>query len=131
MMRNDVLTWILTATTIVASIFWVMRSDRHRIAGFELDCTVPPATPDAVRASVGPEGVTFRWQLDRQVQIATSYLVEAGSAPGAKDVVVVPVPRGVETVTLPLPQGTSFARVLARNYCGTSLPSGDMRIAVP
>jgi hypothetical protein len=131
MTRVDALTWVLTGTTVVASVFWVMRSDRHRTAGFELDCTSPPAAPEAVRSSPGPEGVTFRWQLDRDQQIATSYLVEAGSAPGSKNLAVVPVPRGVDTVTIPLPQGPSFARVLARNYCGTSPPSSDVRIIVP
>jgi len=130
-MRNGFLTWILTATTIAGSIFWVMRSDRHRTAGFELDCTAPPATPGAVHASVGPEGVTFRWTLDEDAQIATSYVLEAGSAPGAKDVVVTPVARGVNSVTLAFPQGLSFARVVARNYCGMSLPSADIRVAVP
>jgi hypothetical protein len=131
MTRADVMSWALAATMIAAAVAWVMRSNRHRAGAFELDCTAPPDRPEAVRASVGPEGVTFRWQLDRDVQIATTYLVEAGSAPRAKDVVVVPVPRGIETVTIPLPQGTSFARVLARNYCGTSLPSDDVRVAVP
>ena len=84
MTRVDALTWVLTGTTVVASVFWVMRSDRHRTAAFELDCTTTPAVPDGVRPSLGTEGVTLRWQLDRDPQIATSYLVEVGSAPGSK-----------------------------------------------
>ena len=131
MTRVDVLTWIFTGTTVAASVFWVMRSDRHRSGGFELDCMAPPATPESVRSSVGPEGVTFRWQLDRDPQIATSYVVEAGSAPGTRNLAVVAVPRGADAVTIPLPQGVSFTRVLARNYCGTSRPSSDLRIIVP
>jgi len=131
MTRTDVLSWVLAATIVAAAVAWVVRSNRHRAGGFELDCTAPPDKPEAVRATQGPEGVTFRWQLDRDTQIATSYLVEAGSAPRAKDVIVTPVPRGIEAVTILLPQGTSFARVRARNYCGTSLPSDEVRIAVP
>lgn len=130
-MRSTVAAWVLSAATIATAIAWVARSDRHRRAGFELDCTSPPAAPEGLRSSPGPEGVSFRWQLDPDVQIATSYVLEVGSAPGAKNVTVVSVPRGVDTVTAPLPQGASFARVFARNYCGTSLPSAEVRSVVP
>lgn len=122
---------LVTALVVVAIVFWVARSNRFRPASFELDCTGPPRPPEAVEAIVDITGVMIRWQLDPDPQISTSYIVQAGTAAGASDRLLLPVPRGVHRVSYPLNRGTAFIRVLARNYCGTSRPSREVQVVVP
>jgi hypothetical protein len=123
MLRVDVHARLLTGI--------VVRSDRHRTANFELDCTAPPGAPASVQAKVEPAGVMLHWVLERDTQVATSYLVEVDGVAGSKDRAVTPVPRGVDRVTLPLPSGPVLVRVRAQNYCGTSPPSDELRVTVP
>jgi hypothetical protein len=130
MIRTTVQAWLITAVAAAGLTFWVLRSDRHRTPRFEVDCTAPPDAPDNVRASVGADGVTVRWQLARDTEVSTSYLVEARTVPDAPNPVTIPVPRGVDHLTQQFGPGALVIRVLAQNYCGTSLPSNEVAITV-
>ena len=122
---------VLTGIIVFVAVYLVARSDRHRAASFGLDCTAPPPAVEGLQATVGADGAELRWQLAPDPQVFTSYTVEGGGASGAKDRFVLPVGSGVDRAMLSLAKGTSFVRVIAQNYCGTSPPSDELRIVVP
>lgn len=71
--------------------------------------------------------VTLTWQASAG---AFDYVVEAGTTPGASNVVNVNVgPQ--RSVTSPAPPGRYFVRVRARNTVGMSGPSNEVVIDVP
>ena len=122
---------VLTGLTVVVVAYVVLRTDRHRPASFGLDCTAPPPAIEGLQATVDATGVSLRWPLAPDPQVFTSYTVEAGATPGAKDRAVLPVGDGIDRAVIVLPQGTSFVRIIARNYCGMSSSLEDLRVLVP
>ena len=60
---------------------------------------------------------------------ATDYIVEAGTAAGAADVVAAPV-GAVTSVGTGAAPGVYFVRIRARNACGTSGPSNEVIVRV-
>ena len=131
MLSVETLARVLAGVIVVMIVYVVARSDRHRPASFGLDCTAPPLQIEKLETTVDSTGATLRWRLAPDPQVFTSYTVEAGSAPGAKDRGVVPIGSGVDRAAVPLPQGTSYVRVIARNYCGASPPSAELPVVVP
>jgi hypothetical protein len=122
---------VLAGLIVVLIVYVVARSDRHRTASVGLDCTAPLPAIEGLQATVDYSGASLRWRLTPDPQVFTSYIVEAGSAPGAKDRAVLPLGRGMERAVVLLPQGISYVRVIAQNYCGTSPSSEELRVVVP
>jgi hypothetical protein len=90
-------------------------------------CVGPPPTPSGLTGSVGPGGVaSVSWSA---VDGATSYLVEAGSAPGLANLAVIPV-AGL-SVSGAVPPGAYHVRVRAVTDCGTTPPSSEIVVSVP
>jgi predicted phage tail protein len=91
-------------------------------------CTGPPAAPSTLANVVSGANVTLTWGAS---PTATSYVIEAGSTTGAGNLgafdtqgaVTQIVARGIGT-------GVYFARVMARNACGTSVPSIETVVRV-
>jgi hypothetical protein len=122
---------VLTGLLVVLIVYLVVRSDRHRTASFGLDCTAPPPAVEGLQGTVDASGAELRWRLAPDPQVFTSYTVEGGSVPAATDRFVLPLGSGVDRAMLPLAKGTSFVRVIAHNYCGTSPSSEEVRLVVP
>ena len=87
---------------------------------------VPPGTPTLTHTLAGSL-LTLLWT---SVAGATAYLVEAGSAPGAANVLAVNL--GATTTQQfsvgGAPPGTYFVRVRAVNACGVSTPSNEVTV---
>ena len=60
----------------------------------------------------------------------TSYVIEAGTAPGASDVATVAV-GNVTTIQTSVPSGTYYVRVRATNDYGDSEPTADLVLVAP
>jgi hypothetical protein len=87
-----------------------------------------PPIPPAVSSRVSGSTVTLFWTTSPG---ATSYVLEAGSAPGSTDIVTSDT-GGVGTtfVANGVPAGTYFVRIRARSACGTSAPSNELTVVV-
>lgn len=93
-------------------------------------CIGPPGPPTGLRASVSGNLVTLTWSAPTTGDPATSYLLEAGTAPGASNVFVGNV-GNVTSLTARAPTGTFFARVKGVSACGTGPASNEGTFTVP
>lgn len=92
-------------------------------------CT-PPATPVLFQVVKSAGTVTISWQLPPLGTSAPSqFVLEAGSAPGASDLAVLPL--SGTSVTATPPPGNYHVRVLATNSCGSSPKSADASFTIP
>jgi len=60
----------------------------------------------------------------------TTFVIEAGSAPGATNIAVFDTGGSGTALTAVATPGTYFVRVRARNTCGTSPPSNEVVVTV-
>lgn len=90
--------------------------------------TVPLAAPTALTGAVSGSTASVRWTPSAGG--APSYVVEAGSAPGAADIAVIDVGTAT-TIGGPLPPGRYFVRVRAADGSETSPPSNEVVLLVP
>ncbi len=84
-----------------------------------------PGSPSPLSASLNGRQVRLEWS---PVAGAASYVLEAGSVPGASNIVVTAV--GGTSVTTPAPPGTYYVRVKARTACGTGPASNELAVTV-
>jgi hypothetical protein len=85
------------------------------------------ATPTGLTAVANGSTVTVSWNRSPG---ATSYMLEAGTAPGTSNVFNGDV-GDVNSLTAPgVPAGTYYLRVRARNACGTSPLSSDVPLTI-
>jgi hypothetical protein len=89
-------------------------------------CTLPPAPGTAIGQVVGPT-VSVSWGA---VSGASSYIVEAGSHPGAADLATIDTGTPASTLSATAPSGTYFVRIRGRNACGTGTPSNEITVTV-
>jgi glucose/arabinose dehydrogenase len=90
---------------------------------------LPPGTPTAFTATVTGSTVALNWAASQSGGTTTSYLLEAGSAPGLADFGVVPLP----TASLTVPDvgnGQYYLRVRAVGPAGSSPPTTDLQVVV-
>lgn len=92
-------------------------------------CTAPPSAPVGFLALYSGQSVEFQWALDDSGCAATSYLIEAGSAPTLTDVAVVPV-TGTRVAFAGVPIGVYYVRLRARNAQGVSAPSIEQTVYI-
>jgi hypothetical protein len=94
-------------------------------------CTVPPGEPTAltmVQSSAFPT-VTFSWTPG--AYIATTYIIEAGSAPGLSDLAKIDLASAATTFTTTgVAQGIYYVRIRGKNACGTGNPSNETILGV-
>ena len=92
---------------------------------------VLPGAPSTPTFTVdGLRTVTITWTPPATGGPATSYLLEAGSAPGRTDIAVAAV-SGTTLVAPGVPPGVYHVRVRAVNAAGQGPPSGSVAISVP
>ena len=91
-------------------------------------CTSPPAGPTALVAAVSGSTVKLAW---RGSAGATSYVIEAGAAPGASDLANVNTGSAANSlVAQNVSVGLYYVRVRASNACGVSGPSNEVGVSV-
>ncbi len=88
-----------------------------------------PSTPAALGAVVSGSTVTISWTPASSGGAATSFQLQAGSAPGASDYGAANV-TGTSLVVPSVPNGTYYIRLLAMNAQGSSLPTADQVVTV-
>jgi hypothetical protein len=87
-------------------------------------CTTP-AAPGNLRFTRTGSLVTLDWDSSAD---ASDYLIEVGSAPGASNLLVTPLPGA--PVSTSAPPGSYYVRVRARNACGTGSPSNEITVVI-
>jgi hypothetical protein len=92
-------------------------------------CTTPPDAPTNFSAAVSGSIVTLTWQPAPTGCAATTYVVQAGSAAGFSDIAILNVGT-TTTLSVSAPPGTYFARVVAVNAFGSSVPSRELTVIV-
>jgi predicted phage tail protein len=92
-------------------------------------CTAPPSVPTNLVPLVTGSTVTLGWSLS--TGIVSSYVIEAGSAPGLADLAVVDTGATLGTATfMSVARGTYYARVRGKNSCGSSAASAEVVVIV-
>ena len=96
-------------------------------APVRVGCDGVPSGPAGFTANVGAGGVvSLVWKA---VAAASSYLIEAGSAPGLSNLAVIPVSDA--SFSVPAPSGDYFVRVKAVTPCGITMASNEVEVVVP
>jgi hypothetical protein len=90
-----------------------------------------PQAPTAITNTVVLDTVTLSWTPAATGGPATSYILEAGSAPGRADITTITLNNTATSTSVgAVPAGLYYVRVRARNALGTSLPSPDTAVTV-
>jgi len=93
-------------------------------------CTGPPPPPAAFTLTFNSGGtVSFTWGASAS---ATTYVIEAGSVPGATNLAVANLGSSATSATFTgVGRGTYFVRLRGQNACGTSGVSNEVTLTVP
>jgi len=90
-----------------------------------------PTAPTSLTAALSGQAVVFAWNAPASSDASTSYVLEAGSAPGKSDLGQLDTRSAGRTMTATgVPPGTYFVRVRARTSTGTSPASNEITVAV-
>jgi Fibronectin type III domain/Matrixin len=90
-----------------------------------------PTAPTGLTASVAGSTVTLGWSAPVAGEPVTTYILEAGSAPGRTDLATLDTDSTVPGATFNgVPPGVYYLRVRARNVVGTSAPSNELQVNV-
>jgi hypothetical protein len=99
-------------------------------AAFTVAAPALAGVPTGLRAQVSGSTVTLSWAAPRSGSTPTSYVLEAGLAPGSPS--LVQDVGAVGTVSIPgTPAGTYYVRARAKNAAGVGPPTADIRVIVP
>ncbi len=91
--------------------------------------SAPPGAPSALVGAVAGTVVTLGWNA--AAGNATTYVVEAGTAPGLSNLGVLPLGSLDTSVAGAVPAGTYYFRMRAANAFGSSAPSNEIVLVVP
>ena len=130
MNKNGVVAVVVVVVAIVLIGLWAMRSGSQN-AGGRMDCNPAPASPTGLAHQKKGEMVILNWTAASGAEPISTYIVEAGNSPSLSNVGVFVVPGSATTFERQAPPGTYYARVLARNGCGTSTPSNEVVVTIP
>ena len=86
---------------------------------------VVPGVPREVQATVVDNTITVSWQPPASGAAVSSYVIQAGTAPGASNVYSGSV-GAATSVSSPIPNGTYYIRVYGQNASGTGPLSPDI-----
>jgi Subtilase family/Fibronectin type III domain/Putative binding domain, N-terminal len=89
-----------------------------------------PGAPNDLRATVVGSTVSLQWSAPTTGGTATGYVLQAGSAPGLSNVLVVPLGGATSITATGVPSGTYFVRVVATNAVGAGPPSAEATVIV-
>jgi predicted phage tail protein len=92
-------------------------------------CFTAPAPPAGLTGSVSTHVTSLTWNAPTTGRPPTSYVIEAGTAPGLSDILAFDTLSTSTVFMAPgIPNGTYFVRVKSRNSVGTSGPSNEITI---
>jgi hypothetical protein len=91
---------------------------------------VPPGPPQSFTSAVVGIRVTLRWLPPASGDAPTTYVIEAGSAPGLANLFNAPSGSPATELSIDAPPGQYFVRLRAQNACGTSGVSNEQLVAV-
>ena len=135
LVNTQVNTTSLSAAAVPPATYYVRARGRNACgtSAPSADATVvvggcaAPGSASPLSFSLSGRAVTLNWS---GASGATEYILEAGSAPGASNVVVVSL-GGATTVTANAPPATYYVRIRPRNACGSGQATNEVTIAVP
>ncbi len=130
MNKNGVIAVVIVVAAVVLIGLWAMRSGQPHDSG-RMDCSAAPAAPTGVVAAKNGTIVTLNWTPPIGAETVSTYVIEAGNAPGTNNVGTFVAPGSAATFQREAPAGTYYARVFARNACGTSAASNEIVVTVP
>jgi hypothetical protein len=113
--------------TIGFSTAWTYSLELQCLSGA---CLSAPNPPTGLTGMVSGLSTTLTWNAPTMGRPPTAYVIEAGTAPGAVNVMAFDTMSTATTFTAPgVPNGTYFVRVKSRNSIGTSGPSNEITIS--
>jgi len=89
-------------------------------------CTAAPVAPANLRWTRNGNVVTLAWDAPPAGILPSRYVIEAGSASGARDLLVFPTSNNTTSFTASAAIGTYYVRVKGRNNCGDSVASNEV-----
>jgi hypothetical protein len=90
---------------------------------------LPPAPPINLSATVTGQALALTWAASPAGGTTTSYLLEAGTAPAASDIGVLPLP--TPSFSAPaVPDGTYYVRVRGVGPGGVGPPTADVAVVI-
>jgi hypothetical protein len=126
-------TWSIAAPL---GTFWVRVAGRNQFGigapSSAVAVQVSPSAPEppmATRVVVASGVARVEWQAPPRGWPATSYLLEAGSAPGLSDIGTLPL--SVTSFQAAVPPGRYYVRVRAVNASGAGAPGDEVIVDVP
>lgn len=129
MNKNGVIAVVVVVAAIILVGLWAMRSGDQ--AGSGLDCSAPPAVPTGVNYTKAGDVATLHWSPAPPGDHVTTYVIEAGSQPGANNQGTFVAPGTATSFQRQAPNGTYYVHMFARNGCGTSPPTQDIVVTLP
>jgi predicted phage tail protein len=86
-----------------------------------------PSAPTGLSATASGNTLTLQWNA---VAGALSYSIEAGSTPGATNIIVFNTGSAATSFTGAAPNGTYYIRVRVTTACGASAPSNEVTVTI-
>jgi hypothetical protein len=127
MNKNGVIAVVVVVISIVLVGLWAMRSGEQAVGA---DCSTPPSAPTGVTATVEANTGKLAWAPPPAGESVTTYIIEAGSTPGANNQGTFVAPGNQTTFEREASAGTYYVRVFARNACGTSPASQEVTVVI-
>ena len=128
MNKNGVIAVVVVVASIVLVGLWAMRSGEQRPAG--ADCSAPPSPPTGLVTTALPGKGRLEWNPSPAKDAVTTYIIEAGSSPGANNQGTFVAPSTSTSFEREAAGGTYYVRMFARNACGTSPASQEVTVTV-
>src|SRR5687767_15012551 len=107
MNKNGVIAVVVVVVAVVLIGLWAMRSGQQNTSG-RLDCNGAPPVPTTLTASKAGGQVTVNWTAPGGGEPVTTYVLEAGSTPGANNQGTFVTPGTATSFTREAPPGTYY-----------------------
>ena len=128
MNKNGVIAVVVVVASIVLVGLWAMRSGERNVAG--ADCSAPPSAPTGLVTTALPGKGRLEWAPTPQGESVTTYIIEAGSSPGANNQGTFVAPATSRSFERDAAAGIYYVRMFARNACGTSPASQEVTVTI-